>query len=71
MNNEVNGIEDIQERLRLESYKKKYYHMKYEPEELQEVMLKLTNKINELSDELDIVQEMFGNSLRYQILSRK
>jgi len=62
----THALKDIQERLRLESYKKKYYHMKYELEELREVMLKLTNKINELSDELEIVQEMFGDSLRFK-----
>jgi len=62
----TNSIEDIKERLILENYKKKYYHMKYEPEELRKVMLKLTNRINELSDELEIVQEMFGDSLRFK-----
>ena len=29
-------------------------------------MLKLTEKINELSDELDIVGEMFTNSLKFK-----
>jgi len=62
----TNEIDDMTERIKLKSYEKKYYHMKYEPEKLREVMLKLTDKINELSDELDIVQEMFGESLKFK-----
>jgi len=58
-------IEDMQERIILKSYERKYYHIKFESEKLREVMLKLTEKINELSDELDIVGEMFENSLKF------
>jgi len=59
-------IEDMQERIKLKNYERKYYHLKFEPEKLREVMLKLTEKINELSDELDIVGEMFTNSLKFK-----
>ena len=55
---------EYQEKRRLKSYERKYYHLKFNAEELREVMLKLTNKINELSDELEIVQEMFEDSLK-------
>jgi len=61
----TNEIDDMIERIKLKSYEKKYYHMKYEPEELRKAMLNLTNKINELNDELEIVGEMFEHSLKF------
>jgi len=57
---------EYQEQKRLKSYKHKHLHNKFNSEELREVMLKLTNKINELSDELEIVQEMFEDSLKFK-----
>jgi len=66
LNNE-NKTDEMLERIKLKSYKRKYYHIKFNSEELREAMLKLTNKINELSDELEIVQEMFEYSLRFKI----
>ena len=63
---ELNKDEKDRIKLKLKNYERKYYHLKFEPEKLREVMLKLTEKINELSDELDIVGEMFTNSLKFK-----
>ena len=57
---------EYQEQQRLRSYKRKHSHNKFNSEELGKTMFNLTNKINELSDELEIVGELFEHSLKFK-----
>ena len=43
---------------------KNYTSIRYKSNELQKRLLALTDKINELSDEYEYVEDLFANSIR-------
>lgn len=45
---------------------RKYQLIRYEPERLKEVMQELTDKINKLNDEYEVVEELYSKSLKFK-----